>query len=139
VVLDGICSSNMCRAQTYDLDLDSVGGDVLALCDRSAGCVEHLGGRSSRRLAEDVFAALDAGTQACAASHLPQFNLTRARLGKWLGTMLTQWYSRWLVWVAMVEVFGRCGGLCFKVCFFAYMSYVSVPCSRLTLPATYSS
>jgi hypothetical protein len=107
VVVDGICSSNMCRIQTYDADLDTVGGDLLALCDADAGCNQNLRGRSARRMMEETFASLDDGTLRCANDPLKGYNLTRALTGQILATALGRWELRVLV-VPIIWRLARC-------------------------------
>jgi len=109
VVVDGICSGGLCRIQTYDTNVDMVGGALLDLCDASAECSQNLGGRSARSLAEETFAALDAGTLQCGMRLLRHYNinLTRAVLSKALAIQLMLWQTRVLT-VPVIQRLSRC-------------------------------
>eukprot|EP00658_Telonema_sp_P-2_P024943 TRINITY_DN20039_c0_g1_i1.p1 TRINITY_DN20039_c0_g1~~TRINITY_DN20039_c0_g1_i1.p1 ORF type:complete len:556 (+),score=119.70 TRINITY_DN20039_c0_g1_i1:173-1840(+) len=105
VVLDGICASNLCRIQSYDQDLDSVGRDLFRMCEQDRECNRYLNGRFATRLAEDVFNALDDSTLRCNNEWHP--SLDRASLGIVLTGMLSSWPRRVLV-VPLLLRLARC-------------------------------
>jgi len=64
IVLDGICPPTLCRYDTYDIDVNEVGLQVLQYCGNDPDCINYLGINPTESLVS-LYKQLDEGTLSC--------------------------------------------------------------------------